>query len=215
MKSVFLSVVLCLAAVGLLTIPTHAQSRKSTKPRIGRTVSKADELNKRADWHAISQQIDDLVRIYWKYESDDAPGFVWCRNEIWQDLLTIRTHLDPVASKSPGKRRLHNILATQFQMEIEVLRSLTTDQVTYIADELELSPNQMDDFIAIVDRDVDRKHRLINSAMPTGLDQLFTRFSEITNMTEVRLEGMLSPDQWKSYSKLKAEALRQRTFGVA
>lgn len=159
----------------------------------------------------IYQQANDLWRIYGRYELDEVPRFLWVDEQVWGDLYTARFPLTNSIDKHDRKDVVRSVVIGQYRMESEILNLLIAAQITFLSDELELTEAQLDRLALLVNQDMYKKHRLLQTACPKrDVERLLEGVRKITARTDLKMEQILFPDQLAYYRRLNLKALEPK-----
>jgi hypothetical protein len=154
-------------------------------------------------------QMTTLKRIFLKYDGNDVPTFIWYNDQIWWDLYKNRGDLDARLKNDLENGRSTAVWSTQYEMEDAVLSLLASNQLEFLAYELELSDSQVDAVEKVIRSDVMRKHQIFRVLWPQPeSDLLFEQIGAISDNTDLKLRRILFQEQFKGYQRIKADAFR-------
>jgi hypothetical protein len=154
-------------------------------------------------------QMTTLKRIFLKYDGNDVPTFIWYNDQIWWDLYKNRGDLDARLKNDLENGRSTAVWSTQYEMEDAVLSLLASNQLEFLAYELELSDSQVDAVEKVIRSDVMRKHQIFRALWPqTVCDLLFKQIGAVSEGTDMKLKQILFQEQFREYQRIKDDAFR-------
>jgi len=151
----------------------------------------------------IERQAGSLYKILNKYRDKNDASFspFWADTEIWLDLQGIRQEFDENLSKSE-----RDALRTAFTtMEKEILLTLLDEQMMDLGEELECDSYQVENIHKIVAGNIKKNQLLMNSPQ-RSVDAFKQKLEVNSNQTEIKIGGVLLPDQFKKYRKSKQKS---------